>query len=77
MIPVETGQHRIDQDDLDDPGYGERRYVVGERIKANVRWPTGDTGPGWHITYADGLESSAPDSWIRRDPLESDTTEVR
>src|SRR6185437_9381343 len=36
--PVETGQHRIDQDDLDDPDYGERRYVVGERHAPNRSW---------------------------------------
>ena len=72
MIPVETGQHRIDQDDLDDPDYGERRYVVGERNAPNRSWPPGDADePWWHITYADGLESSAPDSWLRRDPIET------
>ena len=73
--PVETGQHRIDQDDLDDPDYGERRYVVGER--SATKWSGAKSIGGadvqwWRITYADGYQSEAPDSWLRRDPIDSD-----
>lgn len=63
---VEVGQRWHDDDDHDDPNYGERHYLVtassdrrGWLDEPNAIW--------WEIRYADGCESAAPASWILRD----------
>jgi hypothetical protein len=61
-VKVEPGQRRHDDDEPDDPGYGERHYTVLGRETLGAR-------DGWAIRYEDGLVAWAPDNMIMRDTL--------